>query len=383
MAHRAISRGIAAGAATTFTVGAFALLTGGIANAAPQTITWDDGKTHFTRIVSNTTPAAGDTVTISTRWERTDANWEKLNWVREWHPACLTYVPGSATVTDAAGTHNIEPFVETQSDYTAVDFVTLGYQPTAKRYEDAPLLSTQYKVGNDCSRADALTTGMSYLGSRGAGTYTSKGPLVTVAKNTTTTSLAAVGGATAGQASTLTATVTGGAPGDTVEFYDGATKIGTGTLAANGTATATWTPELPGSHGLSAKYLVTPAANASLSGVQYVQVAPSGSTHTTTLAPVAGATVGTATTLTATVAPGNAGGTVEFKDGATVIGTAALGPDGTATQAWTPTAAGDRTITATYNGPGGITSSAQATVAVAAATGDGSSTGSLGSLFGS
>ncbi|GAA4486842.1 hypothetical protein GCM10023094_44140 [Rhodococcus olei] len=382
MAHRTSARGIAAGAAATFTVGAFTLLTCGIANAAPQTITWDDGYTHFTRIVTNTTPAAGDTVTITTRWERTDANWEKLNWVREWHPACLTYVPGSATVTDAAGTRAVEPFVETQSDYTAVDFVGLGYQPTAKRYEDAPLLSTQYKVGNDCSRNEALTTGMSYLGSRGPGTYTTKGPLITVAKNATTTSLATVGGAALGQASTLTATVTGGAQGDPVEFYDGAAKIGTGTLDANGVAATTWTPAVPGSHGLTAKYLVTASADGSLSAVQYVDVP---SAYTTTVAPVTGATVGTATTLKATVTPGSTGGTVEFKEGDTVVGTATLDANGTATLSWTPTAAGDRTITAAYTGPGGVTSSGQITVTVATAdsTGGGSSTGSLGSLFGS
>ncbi|MFC9787388.1 Ig-like domain-containing protein [Rhodococcus sp. NPDC127528] len=286
MARPAITRGVTA-ATTALAAGAVVLLGGAAANAAPATIEWNDGGTNLTRTVSNTNPNPGDVITVSTRWARNNAHYEELWWAKDFHPTCLTYVPGSAKLTDKAGVHTVEPYVETKPDYTAADFATSGYKPLSKNFDDTPTLSFQYTVGADCARGTALYTGVSYNGSRGQGDYVNKGPAVTVAADSVSASLA----------------------------------------------------------------------------------------------PVSGAVVGTATTLTVTVTPHGAGN-VEFKDGDTVIGTAAVGADGTATQSWTPATAGDRTITATYNGPGG-TATTSAVVTVTAASGDGSSTGSLGSLFGS
>ncbi|MFG1785169.1 Ig-like domain repeat protein, partial [Rhodococcus oryzae] len=61
MTSRETTRAVAAGAATTLTIGALAFLGAGLAGAAPASITWDDGSSHFTRTISNTTPAVGDT----------------------------------------------------------------------------------------------------------------------------------------------------------------------------------------------------------------------------------------------------------------------------------------------------------------------------------
>jgi hypothetical protein len=77
MATRAIMRGAAAGAATTFALGALAFLGAGTAAAAPGSIIWDDGSSHFTRTISNTTPDAGETITVTTKFERT-------SWVDEY-----------------------------------------------------------------------------------------------------------------------------------------------------------------------------------------------------------------------------------------------------------------------------------------------------------
>ncbi|NMM92489.1 hypothetical protein B2J88_51070, partial [Rhodococcus sp. SRB_17] len=177
------------GSLSAFAVAAgFAVTIGtGMASAAPGEITWTDQYSTFTRTIDNATPTGDDTVTVTTKWTRTDANWEKLNWVKDFHPTCLTYVPGSAKVTDNAGVHTIEPYVEPAADYTAVDFTSLGYQPTAKKGVETPILSIQYKVGYDCARDVAQNTGMAYNGSRGPGTYLNKGPSITVAKNTSTT----------------------------------------------------------------------------------------------------------------------------------------------------------------------------------------------------
>ncbi|NKS74387.1 hypothetical protein GS531_20625 [Rhodococcus hoagii] len=115
------------------------------------------------------------------------------------------------------------------------------------------------------------------------------------------------------------ATVTGGAQGDAVEFFDGGAKIGSGTLDANGTATYAWTPGTRGAHTLMAKFPGTARANASQSGQQTIDVAQVDTVSSTTIGAVAGAQVGRASTLEATVSPAGAGGTVVFKDGSEVL----------------------------------------------------------------
>ncbi|MDI9917016.1 Ig-like domain-containing protein [Rhodococcus sp. IEGM 1379] len=82
--------------------------------------------------------------------------------------------------------------------------------------------------------------------------------------------------------------------------------------------------------------------------------------------------------------PGNAGGNVTFKDGDTVIGTAKVDANGNASLNWTPTVAGQRTVTAEFSGNGNVAASNESisvqVVPAANGGGTGSSTGSLGSL---
>ncbi|MGW6379439.1 Ig-like domain repeat protein [Rhodococcus sp. NPDC055112] len=367
MAHRATTRTVAAGAATALALGALTLFGTSVAAAAPATVDWSSGYTHLTRTVSNATPAPGETITITTKFERNDSTNEKLNWVKDHHPTCLTYVPGSAKITDTAGVHPVEPYLQITPDFIAGDFNATSYQVIVKQTQPATL-STQYTVGANCTLGTAMTSGMSYLGNLGGNTYTTQGPSITATKATTTTTLNPVTGAKVGTATTLTATVTGAATGNTVEFYDGTTKIGQNTVGANGTGTYQWTPTTAGQHTLTAKFPTTNTANASQSTPQTTTVTPADVASTTTLTPVTGAKEGTATTLTATVNPAAAGGTIEFKDGNDVLGTAQVGANGEATHQWTPTAAGNRTITATFSGHDNIlgsTTTAQVAVAVA------------------
>ena len=87
---------------------------------------------------------------------------------------------------------------------------------------------------------------------------------------------------------------------------------------------------------------------------------------TTTLSVPATANVGDNVTLTATVAPAAASGTVTFKDGSTTLGTGTLS-GGTATYSTSALAAGSHTITAVYGGGGGYagSTSAASTITVA------------------
>ncbi|ORL72170.1 hypothetical protein A5905_22775 [Prescottella equi] len=334
---------MAAGAAAAVAAGFVVTLGASPAGAAPGSVTWSDGNSKFTRTVSNTTPNEGDIVTVSTKFERTGIPVEWIQAVKDLHPPCLTYVSGNRSGPEIA------------SDYVRVTGnwpVYPNIDPKSQTFE------FNYRVGADCARGVPLTTTMHYSGSLGSGTYSDKGPTVTVAKNVTTTSLAAVSSPViAGQSVALSATVTGGAQGDPVDFYDGPAKLGSGTLNASGVATFTWTSTTQGSHSLQARYLGTAKANPSDSAPQSVSVVVP--TSMTVSAPSTALT-GTAATLSATVTPSNAVGTVQFKDNGANIGSPQSVSNGTATLQHTFATAGSHSITAEFSGAGFVSSSAPA-----------------------
>jgi sugar lactone lactonase YvrE len=112
-----------------------------------------------------------------------------------------------------------------------------------------------------------------------------------------------------GTAVTLTATVISGPPGNSpaggVNFYDGTTLLGEGTLSGGATDTATWvTSSLsPGTHDLTARYVGTANYPTSVSGLGTVIVYPS----TVTIPVLATQTFGGTPTFSDTVpttAPG-------------------------------------------------------------------------------
>ncbi len=151
---------------------------------------------------------------------------------------------------------------------------------------------------------------------------------------TTTTSLAmspATATATAPAARTLTATVTGAGAAGSVQFFNGATSLGTSTLAA-GTATLSLTNIAVGTYSYHAVFTPTvPAAfTSSTSGNVALTVTaapPVQVTTTTSLAmspATATATAPAARTLTATVTGAGAAGSVQFFNGATSLGTSTV-----------------------------------------------------------
>ncbi|MGO4204230.1 Ig-like domain-containing protein [Rhodococcus sp. TAF43] len=347
------TRRVLAGLSAFAVAAGFAITAGvGAASAAPGSITWDDGSSRFTRTVSNTTPNEGDIVTVSTKFERTGGVVEWLQAVKDLHPTCFTYVSGNTSGPEVAA-----DYVRVAGNWPVYPNIS----PQSQTFE------FNYRVGTDCARETPLMTTMHYSGSLGSGTYSNKGPTITVNKNTTSTTLAQVPGAQVGLVTTLAATVTGGAQGDAVDFFDGGAKIGTGTLDANGTATYAWTPGARGTHNLKAKFLGTARATASESAVQGVEVIQADLPSSTAIAAVSGAQVGKASTLKATVNPAAAGGTVKFTDGGQLLAEVAVNGAGEATYAWTPTTDGSHTIKAEFSGRNGVTgSNSSATVTVAA-----------------
>jgi len=194
----------------------------------------------------------------------------------------------------------------------------------------------------------------------GDGNYNgASGGLTQTVKATTSTTLSANSTSIVlGQTVQLTAAVVPGTATGTVQFLDGASTLGTVTLSGGAAALAVSNLAV-GSHNLTAVYSgdSNDVASSSSAVVVTVSKASSATTVTSSLNPaVAGQTV----TFTATVAPSAATGTVQFKDGATVIGTATVS-GGAAALATSTLAAGGHSITAVYSGDGnynGSTSSA-------------------------
>lgn len=353
MSDRNIRRVV--GGLSAFAVAAgFAVTAGvGVAGAAPQSVSWTHGDSKFTRTISDVNPREGDIITSKTVFQRTAGVVEYIYAVKDVHPTCLTYVEGSAKVDGSA--RGLE---SKGADFARVsDGSKVAWPVRALVDANSRTFEFSYRVGADCARDAALMTTMHYSGSLGSGTYQDKGPAITVSKNTTTTSLASVSGAQVGSVTNLAATVSGGAQGDTVEFFDGNASIGTGTLNVNGTATLAWTPTSKGVHKVKAEFSGTSKANASQSAEQSVDVAQADATSTTTITNVAGAQVGRASTLEASITPAAAGGTVTFKEGAAVLATIPVNGSGKATYQWAPTASGTRTITADFSGRDGVKSS--------------------------
>ncbi|NMM87629.1 hypothetical protein B2J88_25275 [Rhodococcus sp. SRB_17] len=323
---------------------------GGIASAAAGSQTWSDGNSTYVRTISNVNPAGGETITVSIQFQRKYLSGEeKITLLRDQHPACLTYVTDSASVDNGGTVSSVTP---------AADSVTLTGNPMATSTNPFippavwPTFSISYKVGFDCAQGVALTTGMNYDGSRGAGSYPGKGPNITVGKNNTTTTLAAAPSSVQlGQSVSLSATVAGGADGNTVEFYEGANKVGEGHLAA-GVATYAWTPPSEGQHDLTAKFLGTTAANESTSIAQTVSVTPANIDTQTALTAPTTAVVGADVTLTTNVTPATATGQVQFKDGDVNVGDPVTVVNGQASITRKFDEASTHTFTAHFTGTG-------------------------------
>jgi hypothetical protein len=178
-------------------------------------------------------------------------------------------------------------------------------------------------------------------------------PFVIAGATATSTVLSTSAASPAAQGTplTLTATVSPPAATGTVQFKDGSTNIGTPAAVSNGTASTSSTLAV-GSHQLTAVFIPTNAMLYSPSTSPAVPFVISGATATSTTlntsSAVTPAVVGTAVTLTATVNPAAAGGTVQFRDGATNIGNAVAVSNGTASQTTTTLTAGSHQLTAVF-----------------------------------
>ncbi len=170
-----------------------------------------------------------------------------------------------------------------------------------------------------------------------------------------------------GQSVTLTATITATSPGSgtpsgSVQFFDGATLLGTANLNNSGVATLTTAALSRATHSLTAVYGSDNNFQGSTSSAVSQVVNKAGAT--TLLTSSTNPTVfGQATTFTATVTADTPGsgtptGTVQFFDGATLLGTAALDGSAVATFSISSLSTGTHSITAAFGGDNNFINSA-------------------------
>ncbi|MDV6207634.1 Ig-like domain-containing protein [Rhodococcus erythropolis] len=325
----------------------FAAVTGlGVAGAAPETpgsLTWNANNYEYTRTISNVTPSEGETITVKTVFKRKNIVVDYLYAIKDVHPTCLTYVEGSAKVNGS--TRSVESkgadFVRVKGSLTEWPL----YNNDSKTFE------FKYTVGADCAREVPLDTSVHYNASVTSSDFQNKGPAVTVSKNISATTLSPASGVKLGQPVPLSATVTGGADGDSVEFFDGATKIGAGALA-NGVATLAWTPADVRTHSVTAKYLGNAKVATSTSSAVDVVVSEADKSTATAITGPSSAVAGESVTVEATVSPTPAGGTVQFKDGATDLGGAVTVDANGKASLTNSYAEGAHSIVAVYSGSG-------------------------------
>jgi hypothetical protein len=193
----------------------------------------------------------------------------------------------------------------------------------------------------------------------------------TLAPTTTTLALSPAA-PTAGQSVTFTATVApssgSGTPTGTVTFLDGATTLGTGSLASG---TASFTGSLTaGMHSITASYggntsfsaSVSAADNLTVSGAPTLAVTTTQLTATPTTAS-AGTTIAFKASVSETAGTSTPTGTVTFSDGTTSIGSGNL-TSGVATFSTASLSVGTHNITAAYGGDTANAASSSSAVVV-------------------
>jgi large repetitive protein len=181
---------------------------------------------------------------------------------------------------------------------------------------------------------------------------------LTIQKGNTTTALASnLNPSVQGQTVTFTATVTPSDATEGVLFYNGATLLGTSALSG-GVATFTTSTLPTGSNSITARYAGNGQYNGSTSSTltQVVEVATT-TALTSTPNP---STFGSPVTLTATVTPAAATGSVQFFNGSALLGTVNL-TSGKAQLTVANLPAGTASLTANYGGDAGNAASTSST----------------------
>ncbi len=302
-------------------------------------------------------------------------------------PGSLSYSPAVGTVLNAGASQTLTvTFTPTDSsNYTGVSIsrsIAVAAAPLSIRANDSvkqfgaplPVFTASaagfVNVDNVASLAGALAFATNATAQSAVGTYPVavsglsssnyvisfvNGSLAVVRGGTTVTVSTSPAPSGLNQPMTFTANVAAaapamGAPAGTMRFFDGTTLLGTGTLSG-GSASLTTAGLTAGLHSIEARY-DGDASFETGSGTASHTVNSAASTPTITIASSRNpSTVGQSVTLTATLTmtSGPVDGSVQFYDGAALLGMSSI-VSGSATFTTTELAAGSHAITVRYPG---------------------------------
>ncbi|WP_433608998.1 Ig-like domain repeat protein [Prescottella agglutinans] len=198
--------------------------------------------------------------------------------------------------------------------------------------------------------------GAGYFGS------TSAAQTVTVTDPDVSTTLAVTvpGTATTGSSVDLTATVSPSNAQGSVQFKDNGSNIGAPVAVANGEAVLPHSFGSAGAHSITAEFSGATGFTNSSAAAQNVTVTdPDVVTSLTVQAPAATET-GAEVSLSATVSPANAQGSVQFAVNGTSVGAPVVVSSGAASLPYTFNAAGSFQVSAEFTGAAGFTNSSAA-----------------------
>ena len=183
--------------------------------------------------------------------------------------------------------------------------------------------------------------------------------------SSSTTLAASATSDTLGSSITFIATVAPAGSSGPVNFFDGTSSIGSGSLSA-GKATFATSALAVGAHTITAVYGGNSSETTSASPALTVSVTLPAPTATSTALTASSATAagGAPVTFTAAVSPSGATGIITFYDGSTSIGTGTLNA-GIANVTTSSLAAGPHTITAGYGGNTSFSASSSPAAAIA------------------
>ncbi|MFN8630190.1 MAG: Ig-like domain repeat protein, partial [Chloroflexota bacterium] len=258
-----------------------------------------------------------------------------------WHDNSITETSFDAQVsTDAGVTWTTFGSVQSPLDQPNVhETRSLAYAA----YDSNTIYQFRIVAKNTVGSTDPALAAYAHL------TVQSVSAPLTVGLPTTTTLTSDVNPSTFGQNVTFTATVSPAAATGTVTFSEGATVLGTGTLAG-GVATFAISTLSVGTHTITASY-GGDATYSNSTSAPYDQVVIQAPTTTTLTSSANPSTVGQSVTFTATVDPAAATGSVEFFDNGLSLGAAVpLGAGNQASLTTSALAVGSHTITAVYSG---------------------------------
>lgn len=348
MGRITIRRAVAAASATAMAGAALVVGGAAVASADEAKAEKSVGGFNLTRTVTSKTPTYGEIVTLTTQLDLTSGGW-LLYKLHDHHPECMEYVDGTArwqasggSITTSGNSFESRP----------------GYMQIHSGTWRAPLwLAADYRVNCDAGKLN--TGGAEFSRNNLASMFGDRnmGPEITVLRKGTNVFLDQPVSPEVNQAVLLTAKTTNVPDNSQVDFLVDGVSVGKGTVT-NGIATQSWTSATAGTKTVRAVFgqTNTHAASSSTSSDSDRTVVVSQANVASSIVVTASANpkVGVAGSLTATVDPHEAGGTVTFKEGGESIGVAAVGVGGVATLPWIPGTSGARTIDAEFSGRAGV-----------------------------